>query len=817
MGLMMRYADSTVCPDCRCTIPSDPDRCPSCALPLRNSTATELFRTLQHADTLLGRLRKLPIHELAPLSTTTDTAVPPPAPSTSQVRPHVSETRLRGSSVPGVLLGLGALCLLVASVIFLAVAWSWLGVGGRTAVLVALTAATATAGVWWARRGLRVAGESLTTVALGLLTLDLLGAESAGWLGLIADSYFALVVGVSIAVAGLGLAVTSRHRTKPLIAAQLFSALGVLVTYAALRDSFSYDLWISGLAVGIVAAFGLTARGALTHLSWSLAGVAVVLWLDLLLSSLNAVPAQVTFTALWSGTGWALLAAAGYLAAPCLIPALRSTTQWWLGASAVLVTFMIALPADGTSASGLMLVGLVALAAWSGVAWLLPRPWTWSARLPALASALPVSIGLLTLVGTALANLASPAPPYSATIGATLAVADPNLRPWLLLPAALLLAGLTAVIASDLVLVTREYVARGAIAVVALGGLLTLSLFAVPIWAVAATLTAIAIPLVAVAAARVDRWALPLVLCAGPLLAAALVVARPSAGLVALIATALTAVAVQAALTARSTVVEMTGYVVTPIGLTIAMYAAGEVLGLSETYRSIAVILVLGALAIGRPRPDLEIAAAVSATVIGSIAVFGVEGGAGVLALLLTLAGALVTISALLNQDRRLLGWVGGAVLALATWVRLADIGVGTPEAYTLPSALALLAVGGWQLRQNRSAPTAKLLGPGLVLATLPSLLWTLTDPISVRAVVLGVASLALVLGGSALRWNAPVVVGSAVGATLVLIEVAPYTAHTPQWVLIGLAGAILTAVGVTWESRMQDVRQAGAYLERLR
>ena len=32
-----------------------------------------------------------------------------------------------------------------------------------------------------------------------------------------------------------------------------------------------------------------------------------------------------------------------------------------------------------------------------------------------------------------------------------------------------------------------------------------------------------------------------------------------------------------------------------------------------------------------------------------------------------------------------------GSLLALATWVRLADLGVHAPEPYTLPSALALL------------------------------------------------------------------------------------------------------------------------------
>jgi hypothetical protein len=35
--------------------------------------------------------------------------------------------------------------------------------------------------------------------------------------------------------------------------------------------------------------------------------------------------------------------------------------------------------------------------------------------------------------------------------------------------------------------------------------------------------------------------------------------------------------------------------------------------------------------------------------------------------------------------------------------------------------------------------------------------------------------------------------------------------------VLIGLAGSVLTVVGVTWERRILELRQATAYLGRLR
>jgi hypothetical protein len=109
-------------------------------------------------------------------------------------------------------------------------------------------------------------------------------------------------------------------------------------------------------------------------------------------------------------------------------------------------------------------------------------------------------------------------------------------------------------------------------------------------------------------------------------------------------------------------------------------------------------------------------------------------------------------------------------------------------------------------------------LAPGLVLATVPSLLWVLDgDVVSVRALLLGLGCLLLVLAGVRQHWNAPLVVGSGVGALLVVRELAPYVGSVPQWVVIGLAGLLLTAVGVTWERRMLELRHAAAYLGRLR
>ncbi|WP_372736688.1 hypothetical protein, partial [Nocardioides sp.] len=119
-------------------LPPAPAQCPTCGLPLQGGLATQLFETLSAADALLIRLRESaptpseaavggPVPGQSPVSVPPPASVPPPPlPAATTPRRGFS-----GASVPKILLTLGALCLLVAAVIFLAVAWSWLGVGGR--------------------------------------------------------------------------------------------------------------------------------------------------------------------------------------------------------------------------------------------------------------------------------------------------------------------------------------------------------------------------------------------------------------------------------------------------------------------------------------------------------------------------------------------------------------------------------------------------------------------------------------------------------------------------------------------------------------
>ncbi len=233
-------------------------------------------------------------------------------------------------------------------------------------------------------------------------------------------------------------------------------------------------------------------------------------------------------------------------------------------------------------------------------------------------------------------------------------------------------------------------------------------------------------------------------------------------------------------------------------------------------WRAVPVLLLAGALAVTRPVVEREATAALTAIVAvpASVATLGGFDQTW-LAVYLTLAGALVTISALLNPSRRMLAWAGLVLLTLAQWIRLQELGVEQVEAYTLPLAVVLVAVGVWQMT-HLGLSSRRALSAGLGLGLGPSLLVVLVDPVSPRAVLLGLACVVLMMVGIGTRWAAPLVAGAGVGLALVLRE-AQYAQVVPQWALIGLVGTALTVVGVTWERRLADLRVAAGYVRRLR
>ncbi|NUR73527.1 MAG: hypothetical protein HOU81_22130 [Hamadaea sp.] len=151
---------------------------------------------------------------------------------------------------------------------------------------------------------------------------------------------------------------------------------------------------------------------------------------------------------------------------------------------------------------------------------------------------------------------------------------------------------------------------------------------------------------------------------------------------------------------------------------------------------------------------------------------------------------------------------VAAALELLALWSLLWAYDIKAVEAYSLPLALTAVAVGLLATRRDPSLSSWIGYGPALAAAFGPTLLAVLPgegDP--VRRVALGVAGLAVVIVGAIRRRQAPVVIGGGVLVVLALHELTLYWTRLPLWLPIGLGGAILLALAITYERRLRDLR----------
>jgi hypothetical protein len=834
---MTRYADPRRCPDCLGQITYGAESCPTCGLALRGDTAQRLFATLSTADQMLAELRAESDAEPVPAEPGRLVDVAPlPVPTPA---PRVNKTWLSAASVPRILLTLGAGCLLVAALVFLAVTWSVMGVTGRTATLVGFTAVAGVLTSWMARRGLRGAAEALCLVGLGLLTLDMFGARHAGWLGDISDAGFLLLLGAVLAVVGVAAALAVRRSTiAALTGAEVVSAIGL----ALISTGVASGDWFARSAALVVAVLVTAAATFLAHrirLEFGTVGAAIVTgttWLVLTADSLERAIDHNTLRGLWLDLqAWPTLVAAAMVAALAVSRRLPVPARVGaLSAAQLLVATLVALPADGSTTRATLAVVAV-VAAVSALSLVSRSPW-------GLVGALSLGAGAWWLVGVtvdlgahAVLDLVKTAgEAWDGSPGGRLVLDLPKagLASWLLPVALVALAGIGVVLArasTDIATLVRP-IANPVVWVGLLpaAGVATLALYPVPVWVVV-------LASLASAAGFLARWlarpsAAFVLTSAGYLGIGILVSAYDEwlTGFALLVAVTVSAVV---HLRAAHTTVSVVGGSALAVVVAGAVWTWGTIGGVDVPWLALTVLVVLAVVTLGAPNlPDswwANGAASLSrtGTEVGAAAVAIPVALAGLVvaapasmdtwaAVYLTVVGATASTMSLLRGDRRQLGWVGGALLAAGSWVRLWDVGVHAPEAYTLPSAVALIAVGLVHLRRVRGASTMTALAPGLSLALVPSLLWVFYEPASARSLFLGVGCLALLVVGLAFGWAAPIVFASSVGALVVLRLAAPFVdAAVPRWVLIGAAGALLIAMGATWERRLKDARDLMGYV----
>ncbi|MFE6977427.1 SCO7613 C-terminal domain-containing membrane protein [Streptomyces sp. NPDC057682] len=774
---------------------------------------------------------------------------PPFAPPAAPARPADG-----GNGAQNLLLTLGGLLLTVAAIAFTLVSWGHMGIGGRSAVLATVTAAALAAPALLLRRGLTSTAESLGALAAVLMVLDayalhrvaLADTDPLGYaavasavLAVVWAAYGLLLDGLrlplplAVLTAQLPLVLgAAAEGAAPvvfagalLVTAALDCAVAVRFTGLAVRVTAGIGLWVTGGA-GLLVALGesldaarpsqavvpgaLLLAGAAIALAGArraAAGFAGAAGAVAGLAAVAAVGGVLTTTL--SG-GWSVpvyLVCGGLVLLGVRAPLGRPVRQGLAGAAGVVALGAVLFSATPVA---VVLVGPVAQLGrlWSGVPdggirealGASELPWDEMASSPVVLLMVAVTLGAARFRWESVARWAEPVRGVGAS-GRGTAGAWALVLGW---------AGLT-VLAPALDVSYAVAVATQSVLVVASAALVVGALRRGTAGVAVAASVCGAFGAVGVAL---------LSLCSEPATYAVFVLLTAvGAG----VATALDGPAREPRPPVWSGV-RSAAACAAVAGATVLAVAGGASLELEahETAPLLlvvtAVTAVLGAVLKGRALGLPVEAAGVPA---GAAAVVMAVGDMPFLALVLALCGTVAAGTALRPERRPVAGYVATALFVLASWVRLSASGVGSPEAYTLPVSVPVLVIGWLRRRRDPAASSWTAYGAGLAVSLVPSLLVALGDTGWTRPLLLGVAALVITLLGARLRLQALLVLGGSVLALDALHELAPYVVQVvgamPRWVVPALAGAVLLAVGATYEKRLRDARRLRDALGRMR
>ena len=193
-----------------------------------------------------------------------------------------------------------------------------------------------------------------------------------------------------------------------------------------------------------------------------------------------------------------------------------------------------------------------------------------------------------------------------------------------------------------------------------------------------------------------------------------------------------------------------------------------------------------------------------------------------VLLLALTATAWLRTCHPMDGGATRTLRWIfGTAALISATGMFLGDPKPMPGDAIVAMFGIMALSIGvRWMfVRPTMRSWTA--LWPGLSLTLVPPLLMTWSGhAATVRVVLLFAAALAVLLVGSFMEWQAPVVMGSIVLALHVVVQAWPWITIISRdfwWIWLLVGGIILIAAAAHYEASLKSVQSLGKRISQLR
>lgn len=174
---------------------------------------------------------------------------------------------------------------------------------------------------------------------------------------------------------------------------------------------------------------------------------------------------------------------------------------------------------------------------------------------------------------------------------------------------------------------------------------------------------------------------------------------------------------------------------------------------------------------------------------------------------LVVLGGAGLGVAAVRRND--LLAALSWVAVTVGVWIELTVAHVTATDAYVVPVAVGLLAVG-FVGRRRRALSSWAAYGFPVALLGGAALLDRVTTGDGRHALLAGAVGLVAVIAGGSRRLLAPLLLGTGLLVAVTVYESLAVTRTVPTWGWLALAGSVLMLAGVVLERRSTGPLEAG-------
>ncbi|MCC2308173.1 SCO7613 C-terminal domain-containing membrane protein [Cellulomonas chengniuliangii] len=207
---------------------------------------------------------------------------------------------------------------------------------------------------------------------------------------------------------------------------------------------------------------------------------------------------------------------------------------------------------------------------------------------------------------------------------------------------------------------------------------------------------------------------------------------------------------------------------------------------------------------------------AVDGTSAGSFRALAVLTAGSALALVVS-----VRVEAGAARGRAIATGVVSASVAAAAGAASASASGVPADVYVVLLGVVVLALGVVRLRRDTDAHSWATLTIGLVLMLVVPFATAWASPTMWRLLLVTVGALLAVIAGAVLRWQAPFLLGGLVLGAVALIQASPAAVAAMRvvewWAVLAFGGALLLGLGLTYERRLREARDAVRFVGAMR